>query len=314
MGCKGSRVRIPPFVDTHTSGTLADLAQRKSDLAIIALPPAEVPAALEVAGRIGCRAAWCCPAAWMQTRPPIQENSARTRACICWAPIHSGSSARTCSSMPARPARWRSDGPLALVCQSGAFTSSILDWASNNAVGFSSVVSLGPNTDVDIAQVLDFLAHDARTQSIVVYMEGISNARRFMSALRSAANAKPVVVLKAGRKPAGNEAAQTHSGTIVGSDDVFDAALRRAGAVRVRSFVELFSAAKCLASRYRPVGKRLAIVTNGGGPGVLAADWVNEILLEPGQAVARERWRTQAQLPPWRRCQILIDLSEDAGP
>jgi acetyltransferase len=96
-----------------------------------------------------------------------------------------------------------------------------------------------------------------------------------MSALRSAANAKPVVVLKAGRKPAGNEAAQTHSGAIVGSDDVFDAALRRAGAVRVRPSCSCSRPPS--ASRYRPVGKRLAIITNGGGPGVLAADWVNEI-------------------------------------
>jgi acetyltransferase len=99
------------------------------------------------------------------------------------------------------------------------------------------VVSLGPNTAVDMAQVLDFLAGDAKTHSIVVYLEGITNAGVFMSALRAAANAKPVVVLKAGRKPAGNRAALTHSGAIVGSDDVFDAALRRAGAVRVRSFV-----------------------------------------------------------------------------
>ena len=174
-------------------------------------------------------------------------------------------------------------GPLALVSQSGALTSSMLDWAAGNAVGFSCVVSLGRGTAVDTAQVLDFLAHDAQTQSIIVYLEGITSARRFMSALRSAAIAKPVVVLKSGRKPAGNEAAQTHSGTIVGSDDVFDAALRRAGAVRVRSFVELFSAAKCLASRYRPVGRRLAIVTNGGGPGVLAADWVSEIDLQLGK-------------------------------
>jgi acetyltransferase len=141
------------------------------------------------------------------------------------------------------------------VSQSGALTSSILDWAKKNAVGFSTVVSLGPNTAVDMAQVLDFLAGDAKTHSIVVYLEGITNARRFMSALRAAATAKPVVVLKAGRKPAGNEAALTHSGAIVGSDDVFDAALRRAGAVRVRSFVALFSAAKCLASRYKPSGQ-----------------------------------------------------------
>ena len=133
-----------------------------------------------------------------------------------------------------------------------------------------------------------------------------------MSALRSAANAKPVIVLKAGRKPAGNLAAQTHSGAIVGSDDVFDAALRRAGAVRVSSFVELFSAAKCLASRYRPVGKRLAIVTNGGGPGVLAADWVNEIHLQLGTLLPQVAAELKPLLPELASLSDLIDLSEDA--
>jgi len=205
-------------------------------------------------------------------------------------------------------------GSLALVSQSGALTTSMLDWASINGVAFSSVVSLGPHTSVDLAQVLDFLANDAQTHSIVVYLEGISNARRFMSALRSAANAKPVVVLKAGRKPAGNAAAQTHSGAIVGSDDVFDAALRRAGAVRVRSFVALFSAAKCLASRYRPVGKRLAVVTNGGGPGVLAADWINEIELQMGILSPDSVVALKPMLPPLASLADLIDLSEDAGP
>jgi acetyltransferase len=190
----------------------------------------------------------------------------------------------------------------------------MLDWARSNGVGFSSVISLGPHTSVDISQALDFLANDGQTHSIVVYMEGISNARRFMSALRSAANAKPVVVLKAGRKAAGNEAAQTHSGAIVGSDDVFDAALRRAGAVRVRSFVALFSAAKCLASRYRPVGKRLAIITNGGGPGVLAADWVNEISLQLGKLSVESLTALKPLLPPLASLTDLIDLSEDAGP
>ncbi len=135
-----------------------------------------------------------------------------------------------------------------------------------------------------------------------------------MSALRSASHAKPVVVLKAGRKPAGNEAAQTHSAAIVGSDDVFDAALRRAGAVRVRSFVELFSAAKCLASRYRPVGKRLAVVTNGGGPGVLAADWINEIGLHLGKLSAPAQKLLQPTLPPLASLNDLIDLSEEALP
>ena len=148
----------------------------------------------------------------------------------------------------------------------------------------------------------------------MVYLEGISNSRRFMSALRAAANAKPVVVLKAGRKTAGNKAARTHSGAIVGSDDVFDAALRRAGAVRVRSFVALFSAAKCLASRYRAVGRRLAIITNGGGPGVLAADWISEINLQLGQLSAASAEALKAVLPAQASLCDLIDLSEDASP
>jgi acetyltransferase len=122
------------------------------------------------------------------------------------------------------------------------------------------------------------------------------------------------VVLKAGRKPAGNQAAQTHSGAIVDSDDVFDAALRRAGAVRVKSFVQLFSAAKCLASRYRPVGRRLAIITNGGGPGVLAADQVNEIGLELGRISPDIAQDLHAQLPPLATLTDLIDLSEEARP
>jgi acetyltransferase len=203
-------------------------------------------------------------------------------------------------------------GPLALISQSGALTSSILDWAQQNSVGFSTVVSLGPNTAVDLPQALDFLANDASTKSILVYMEGIRNARRFMSALRAAAYAKPVVVMKAGRKPAGSTAALTHSAAIVGSDDVFEAALRRAGAVRVRLFTQLFSAAKCLASRYRPVGKRLAIVTNGGGPGVLAADWANEIGLEVATLGEAGRADLAPQLPPGTGLQSVIDLGEDA--
>jgi acetyltransferase len=150
----------------------------------------------------------------------------------------------------------------------------MLDWAQAQGVGFSTIVTLGPHTSpaLDLPQVLDFLASDNHTQSILVYLEGIRNARRFMSALRAAAYAKPVVVMKAGRQASGSTVALTHSAAIVGADDVFDAALRRAGVVRVRQFTQLFSAAQCLASRFRPVGQSLAIVSNGGGPSVLAAD------------------------------------------
>ncbi len=302
------------FIDIHTTGTLADLAQTRADLAIIALPPEEVAAALEVAGRIKCRAATVISSGINAALAADLHRVARRQGmhllgpnCLGFQRPRNGLNASVAGGLAAA-------GPLALVSQSGALTASILDWASQNAVGFSTVVSLGPNTAVDIAQVLDFLASDPQTHSIVVYMEGISNARRFMSALRAAANAKPVVVLKAGRKTAGNAAAQTHSGAIVGSDDVFDAALRRAGAVRVRSFVQLFSAAKCLASRYRPVGKRLAIVTNGGGPGVLAADWISEINLQLGQLSKDSATKLKPLLPPLATLSDLMDLSEDAIP
>ncbi len=302
------------FLDTDFSGTLADLATTQADLALIALPPQQLLGALEIAVRIGCKAAAVlCNGISAELAGDLQRIARREGLhllgpnCLGFQRPHALLNASVAGPLAAK-------GPLALVSQSGALTSAILDWAAKNAVGFSTVVSLGPNTALDMAQVLDFLATDAKTHSIVVYLEGISNARRFMSALRAAANAKPVVVLKAGRRAEGNRAALTHSGAIVGSDDVFDAALRRAGAVRVRSFVALFSAAKSLASRYRPVGRRLAVITNGGGPGVLAADWIDEVKLHLGVLSAAHARALQAQLPALASLVDLIDLSEQAQP
>ncbi|WP_293660547.1 bifunctional acetate--CoA ligase family protein/GNAT family N-acetyltransferase [Rhodoferax sp. OV413] len=300
------------FLDIHSTGTLADLAQVRADLAVIALPAQDMAAALEIAGRIGCKAAMVVSSGVGPDLAASLRKIARREGVQLLGPNSLGLQRPQLQLNASLAGPLAQRGPLALVSQSGALTASMLDWAANNAVGFSSVVSLGPHTSVDIAHVLDFLANDAQTQSIVVYMEGISDARRFMSAMRMAANSKPVVVLKAGRRQAGNQAAQTHSGAIVGSDDVFDAALRRAGAVRVRSFVELFSAAKCLASRYRPVGKRLAIVTNGGGPGVLAADWIHELQLQLGRLSDETVASLKPQLPALASLVDLIDLSEEA--
>ncbi len=302
------------FLDVHTIGTLADLAQRRADLTVIALPAQDVPAALEVAGRIGSKAALIISSGMSAVEAAELKKIAHREGIYLLGPNSLGLQRPLLGLNASVAGPLASAGPLALVSQSGALTSSILDWASNNGVGFSSVVSLGPETALDIAQVLDFLASDPHTASIVVYLEGIGNARQFMSALRSAAHAKPVVVLKAGRKSAANRAAQTHSGAIVGSDEVFDAALRRAGAVRVDSFVQLFSAAKCLASRYRAVGRRLAIVSNGGGPGVLAADWINQIGLELGTLQEPSVQALAPQLSPLASLADLINLSEDATP
>ena len=305
--------RVTPL-DIHTTGTLADLAQARADLAIIALPEDEIVPALELAGRIKVKAALVLSAGIGAAKAQEMHRVAQRHGMWLLGPNSQGFQRPMLQLNASSAGDLATQGQLALVSQSGALTASILDWARQNHVGFSTVVALGAHTQVGLADVLDFLANDRRTQGIVVYMEGIANARRFTSALRAAANAKPVVVLKAGRKQDGNVAAQTHSGAIVGSDEVWGAVLRRAGAVRVRSFVELFSAAKCLASRYRPVGRRLGIITNGGGPGVLAADYVNELALQLG-VLSDENARTLAPLVPKAASLTdLIDLSEDATP
>jgi acetyltransferase len=302
------------FLDVNMSGTLNDLAHARADLAVIALPNEELAFALELAARIQCQAALIISSGVDQEHAKQLHAIARKHGIHLLGPNCIGYQRPRLNINASVAGALAQPGSLALVSQSGALTCSVLDWARKNEVGFSTVVSLGPHTSVDLAQTLDFLATDPATQSIVIYMEGITNARRFISALRAAANSKPVVVLKAGRRAAGSQAALTHSGAIVGSDEVFDAALRRAGAVRVKTFVQLFSAAKCLASRYRPVGPRLAIVTNGGGPGVLAADWLTELGLQLAQLSSSTVAELAPQLPPLATLSHLLDLSEDAGP
>lgn len=163
-------------------------------------------------------------------------------------------------------------GKIAFVSQSGALVTAVLDWAKSRGIGFSKFISLGDSADVDAGDVLDYLGSDAETHSILLYLESITAARKFMSAARAAARNKPVIVVKAGRIAEGAKAAASHTGALAGSDDVYDAAIRRAGMLRVTSTEDLFDAVETLA-RTRPLfGDRLAILTNGGGPGVMATD------------------------------------------
>lgn len=205
-------------------------------------------------------------------------------------------------------------GNLALVSQSGAVCSAVLDWAQSNRVGFSSVVSLGSTVDVDFGEILDYLIYDRSTQHILLYVEGIRNARRFMSSLRSAARIKPIILLKAGRHAAGSAAVQTHSGMVAGSDSVFDAAVRRAGVVRVRSVGQLFNAAQALAAKFRPKGKRLAIITNGGGPGAMAADRAGDLEIPLSNLSMQTVQALNAVLPPNWSHSNPIDIGGDATP
>jgi acetyltransferase len=205
-------------------------------------------------------------------------------------------------------------GNLALVSQSGAMCSAVLDWAKANQVGFSSVISIGTTADVDFGEILDYLIYDNRTHYILMYVEGIRNARRFMSALRSAARIKPIILLKAGRHEAGSVAAAAHSGMAAVSDTVFDAAVRRAGVVRVQNVGQLFYAAKALASKFRPQGNRLAIVTNGGGPGAMAADRAGDLGIPLAQLSNETMSVLNKTLPATWSHGNPIDIGGDATP
>ena len=163
-------------------------------------------------------------------------------------------------------------GDIALVSQSGAMITAMLDWAVPRGIGFSQVVSLGDMADVDFGDMLDYLAADPQTRAVLLYAEGVAHGRKFMSAARAASRLKPVLVLKAGRSNAGARAATSHTDILAGADAVYDAAFRRAGMLRVATMAELFDAAETLALTHQQIGERITILTNGGGAGVLATD------------------------------------------
>ena len=248
------------------------------DLIVVTTPASAVPAVLEDAARAGVKHAVVLAAGFGEIGPTgvALEGQLREQAralgirmigpnCLGIMRPSIGLNA-TFGRTPARA------GPIALVSQSGAICTALVDWAWAAGFGFSSVVSMGAAIDVDIGEILDYLLYDPNTHSILLYLEGVRDARRFVSGLRAAARSKPIVVVKVGRHAPGMKAARSHTGALVGNDAVFDAALRRSGVVRVQTYAELFAVARLLATDRLPVGNRLAILTNGGGPGVMAAD------------------------------------------
>jgi len=248
------------------------------DLAVVVTPAATVPRIIAQAGAAGTRAAVVLTSGFGEAgetgRALLADTLAQAKKhglrllgpnCLGLMRPSIGLNA-TFARTPARAGR------LALVSQSGAICTAIIDWAKGAGLGFSSIVSLGAAADVDFGELLDFLAADAETDAVLMYIEGIRDARRFMSALRAAARTKPLIVLKVGRYAAGTRAVSSHTAALVGNDEVFDAAFVRGGAVRVKTYTQLFAAARVLAAPRRSYGDRLAILTNGGGPGVMAAD------------------------------------------
>lgn len=288
-GFKGGLYPINPQhaeVQGHRAfASLAEIGQ-PVDLVVVATPPQTVPAIIEESGLHGVKAAVIITAGFGETGPAgatLEREVAETARrygirlvgpnCLGIMRPAIGLNATFNNGVA-------NEGHIALVSQSGALCTAILDWANRNDVGFSSVVSMGSSTDVDFGEILDFLVSDPLTHSILMYIEGIRQARSFMSALRAAARIKPVILVKVGRHAAGSRAALSHTASLVGADDVFDAAVSRAGVVRVQTVTQLFTAARALACGFKPAGNRLAIVTNGGGPGVMAADRAADLGLE----------------------------------
>ncbi|MEQ1528473.1 MAG: GNAT family N-acetyltransferase [Methylococcales bacterium] len=204
------------------------------------------------------------------------------------------------------------DGNLALLSQSGAICTAILDWAKSRDIGFSSVVSIGSAADIDFGEVLDYLATDSKTTGILMYVEGIRDARRFLSGLKAAARLKPVILIKSGRHEAGCKAAMSHTGAMVGGDNVFDAAIDRAGVVRVYSINELFSAARVLANNYVVEQDRLAIITNAGGPGVMSTDRAEDVGVHMAELSADSITALNAVLPTHWSHANPVDILGDA--
>ena len=205
-------------------------------------------------------------------------------------------------------------GDIALLSQSGAIAASLIDWAADNGVGFSQIVSLGDMADVDVADCLDLLAGDAKTRAIVLYLESIPNPRKFMSAARAAARTKPVIAIKPGRHAEAAKAAATHTGALSGADRVVDAALRRAGILRIINLSELFDATETLA-RFAPLERaHVGIVTNGGGAGVLAVDRLADFGAKLAELSADTSVTLDRTLPAnWSRANP-IDIIGDAPP
>ena len=318
------RDRIFPINPSHATllgqkafPTIRDMPQ-EVDLAVIATPAATVPGVVAECAAAGVKGAVIISAGFKECGPvgaelekQILERRGKMRIigpnCVGVMLPHIGLNA-TFATPLALP------GNIGFISQSGALCTAILDWSRSIQLGFSAFISIGSMADVNWGDLIDYLGDDPHTRSILLYMESVGDARSFLSAAREVALTKPIIVIKVGRSGAAAKAAASHTGALTGSDDVLDAAFRRVGVLRVDTIEELFGLAELLGKQPRPAGPRLAIVTNGGGPGVLATD----ALIEGGGKLAELSGKTFADLnkllpPHWSRDNP-VDILGDASP
>jgi acetyltransferase len=290
--------------------SVAELAEAP-ELAVIATPPQTVPGLIGELGRKCTRAAIILTAGLGDLKKEMLDAS-RPYCLRILGPNCIGLMAPTIGLNASFASRAPLSGDLAFVSQSGALITAVVDWAAGRGIGFSQVVSLGEMADVDLGDMLDHLATDSSTRAVLLYVEAVTHAPKFLSAARRAARLKPVIVVKSGRHAGGAHAALSHTGALAGSDAAYNAAFRRSGLLRVKTLDDLFAAAETLARVPRLGGERLTILTNGGGAGVLASDELQDFdgklaVLDTGALTALD----QVLPPTWSRGNP-VDIIGDA--
>ena len=310
--------RKPEVLGVKTFKSVLEIPDQV-DLAIIATPAKTVPDVIEQCGKVKIKGVIIISAGFKEIGPPgkaledkIIETSKKYGIrvigpnCIGIIKPKTKLNATFLDKMPKA-------GNIAFLSQSGALGSAILDWAIHENIGFSNFVSVGSMIDVDFGDLIDYFGSDPKTKSILMYVEGVTNARKFMSAARHFARTKPIIVVKSGKFAESTKAAASHTGSLSGEDDIYEAAFKRAGIVRVQEIADLFNAAEVLGTQPLPNGPKLAVITNAGGPGVMATD----ALIAKGGKLAKLSQKTVADLnnvlPPFWSKGNPIDVLGDAG-
>jgi acetyltransferase len=321
LGYKGKvyfvNVKKPEILGVKTYQSI-DQIPEPIDLAMIATPAKTVPDVMEECGKAHVKGVIIVSAGFKETGPQgkaledkigeaAKKYNIRVIGPNCIGVIRPRNSlnATFLDKMP-------KSGKIAFLSQSGALGSAILDWAISENIGFSNFVSVGSMLDVDFGDLIDYFGSDPKTKSILMYIEGITQARKFMSAARHFARTKPIIVVKSGKFSESAKAAASHTGSLSGQDDIYDAAFKRAGIVRVDEIADLFNAAEVLGTQPLPKGKRLAIITNAGGPGVMTTD---ALILQGGQLAQLSKKTIEglnAVLPPFWSHGNPVDVLGDA--
>lgn len=294
------------------------------DLAVIAVPAAFVPKVIEQCGQKGIQAAVIISAGFreagvqgeaceQETVEASKKGGTRILGPNCLGVINASENLDATISRVIDPKKLK-PGRIAFISQSGAFGASLYSWAQGKGIGFDKLVSFGNMCDIDESDVFNYLATDKDTKTIVMYMEGVKNGRKFLNTAKRVSRIKPIIIMKIGRSSRGSKAAKSHTGALTGSNAIYDAAFKQSGVIKANNTTEMFDFAKAFATQPLPKGKRVAIVTNAGGPGVAATDACEEEGLELAELTEEVRNRIKALIPTFASALNPVDTTPQVSP